>query len=353
MTYSEKYWDDVDRVTKCIPKIEQLNKKSILITGATGMICSSVAEILFRLNHLGNEIGIYLAGRDKARMLNRFPGFAEGKDYFFIEFDATKNQNIKISPDFIIHGAGNANPVVFLSQPVETMLGNLIGLNTLLLLATERKSKRVLYISSSEVYGNKIVDRPYKETDFGFVDILNPRACYPSAKRAAETLCVSYGAEYGVETVIVRPGHIYGPTITRSDSRASAQFTWDVIDGKDIVMKSAGTQMRSYCYSLDCASAILTVLINGKNRNAYNISNKNSVVSIREVAETFAKHAGRKIVFKNPSDAETRGYNPMDNSTLNAEKLEELGWQGIFNLEAGIRRTITTLDAGKGNMFVV
>lgn len=345
MIYTQEYWDNVNQVIKCIPNVDWINGKSILITGATGMVCSSIVEILFRLNESGAGIRIYLAGRSKPRVENRFSGFVEGEDYFYVEYDVTESKAIDVSPDFIIHGAGNANPAIYSKQPVETMLGNLIGLNTLFDLAVKKKSKRLLYISSSEVYGNKTENRPYEETDYGFIDILNPRACYPSAKRAAETLCVSYGVEYGIETVIVRPGHIYGPTIRRSDSRASAQFTWNVIDGRDIVMKSAGTQMRSYCYTLDCASAILTVLLNGKDRNAYNISNRASVVSIRDVAEAFAKYAGRKIVFQNPSDAEAKSYNMMNNSSLNAEKLESLGWKGVFDLNAGVKSTITALRA--------
>lgn len=343
MKYTDEYWVDVDKVIRCIPNIESLNKKSILITGATGMICSSVAEVLFRLNEFGLGVKIYLAGRNQPKVETRFTEFVEGKDYFFVEYNATESKLINESPDFIIHGASNSHPQMYSKQPVETMLGNLIGLNSLFKMAHKTNSKRLLYISSSEVYGNKSDNTPFKENDYGFVDILNPRACYPSAKRAAETLCVSYSIEYGIESVIVRPGHVYGPTVTRNDSRASAQFTWNVIDGKDIIMKSAGTQLRSYCYTLDCASAILAVLINGENRNAYNISNKDSVVSIRDMAESLSECAGRKIIFENPSDAEIRSYNMMDNSSLDSEKLENLGWRAVFSLKDGVMSTIRSM----------
>lgn len=130
------------------------------------------------------------------------------------------------------------------------------------------------------------------------MDILNQRASYPSAKRASETLCIAYGIEYGVDTVIVRPGHIYGPSITESDSRASAQFTRNVVAGKDIVMKSAGTQVRSYCYTLDCASAVLTVLLNGQTGNAYNISNKNSICTISDIAQFLHVQWGGRFYMK-------------------------------------------------------
>ena len=226
---------------------------------------------------------------------------------------------------------------------METMLSNLLGLKCLLDMAVKARAKRLLYISSSEVYGRNENNQPYSEDNYGYVDILNPRAAYPSSKRAAETLCAAYGAEYGVDTVIVRPGHIYGPTITDSDDRASAQFTRAAARGEPIVMKSAGTQLRSYCHTLDCASAILTVLLMGEKGQAYNISNQNSIASIRDVAETLAREAGTSIVFIDPTDAEKKGYNLMENSVLVSEKVEKLGWRGMFNLERGIEETLKTL----------
>lgn len=323
---------------------EKLNGKSVLITGATGMIGSSVVELLFYMNkkyHAG--IRIKLAGRNREKMQARFYQFEEGNDYEFLQYDAASEKSVKTTADYLIHGAGNANPAVYTREPVETMLANILGLNHLLKMAVDANSRRLLYISSSEVYGNKKEERPYQENDFGYLDILNQRASYPSAKRAAETLCIAYGQEYGLDTVIVRPGHIYGPTITDTDSRASAQFTRNAVNGEDIVMKSAGAQLRSYCYTLDCASAILSVLLRGKTGNAYNISNRNSIVSISEIAEAFAAVSGKNVVYEQPTDAEKKGYNLMLNSSLDASKLEKLGWSAVFSLEQGTRKTVAAL----------
>lgn len=338
--YCNEYWQDVKNVVLNIPNIEYLREKSILITGATGLICSAVTELLFYLNSNGFHMKIYLAGRNKKRIEERFYEFKEGTDYLFIEYDATKTMDIDLNADYIIHGASNANPAIFTEQPVETMLCNLIGLNNLLSLAVEKKYKRVLYISSSEIYGNISEVRPYRETDYGFIDILNMRASYPSSKRAAETMCISYNTEFDLDTVIVRPGHIYGPSITKTDSRASAEFTRNAVSGEDIIMKSEGRQLRSYCYSLDCASAILTVLINGEKNNAYNISNKNSVCTISDIADALANCVGKKVIFMNPTHKEQQGYNLMSNSSLDSQKLEQLGWQAMFPLIEGTERTI-------------
>jgi nucleoside-diphosphate-sugar epimerase len=340
LVYSAEYWADVECASNHVNSAEHLFGKKILITGATGMVCSAVVEILELLNKKHDAgISLYLAGRSEDRLKRRF---GNEVDYKYVPFDALKSCMPDVGVDYIIHGASNSNPAAYGSEPVETLLANVIGTDSMLKLA-QKNDARMLYISSSEIYGGKEGNQPYSEGDYGFVDVLNPRACYPSGKRAAETLCLCYGKEYGVDTVIVRPGHIYGPSITESDTRASAQFTRDVLAGRNICMKSAGSQLRSYCYTLDCASAILSVLISGTTGEAYNISNKQSVVSIRTFAEVLAKTAGKEIEFDNPTDAEMKSYNMMSNSSLDSTKLEALGWSACFDIERGIRRMLEAM----------
>ncbi len=109
-------------------------------------------------------------------------------------------------------------------------------------------------------------------------------------------------------------------------------------------MKSAGTQLRSYCYVVDCVTAILSVLTSGKPGNAYNISNANSVCTIRNMAQAFADVGNRKIVFENASDKERAGYNLMDNSSLDSKKLEALGWTAMFDMKLGAEHTLASLE---------
>ena len=267
MRYDPEYWEDVDRTLENVPGIEKLKGQAVFLTGATGMIGSAVAELLLRIKKSVASCDLYFGGRDRERTISRFADFEEGEDYHYVPYNL-EQPNIELTrSDYIVHTAGLANPGVYLSKPVETMLGNLIGLNGLLDAARRMKPKMFLYLSSSEVYGNRAkgeTQNPYTEEDYGYLDVLNERACYPSSKRAAETLGVSYSKEYGVPFVSVRPGHIYGPSITASDNRATAQFTRCAAAGQNILMKSAGLQLRSYCYTLDCASAILAVLLHGK-----------------------------------------------------------------------------------------
>jgi nucleoside-diphosphate-sugar epimerase len=351
MQYTNEYWNDIAEVIGNIPKIEELYHKRILITGAAGMVCSPLVEIVSYLNkNLSANIKLILAGRSRERIHNRFKDILAEDGYCFIPYDATKYGFIEdIETDYIIHGAGNAYPAICARQPVETLIGNIAGLNTILKLASNNKNCRVLYVSSSEIYGNRnsASQEPFKEEEYCYVDILNPRACYPNGKRASETLCACYRQEHGVDSVIVRLGHIYGPTITLSDTRASASFTRDAVNGRDIVMKSAGNQLRSYCYTLDCASAILTVLLNGMAGNAYNVSNKNSIVSIKDMAEELAKYAGVHVIYEKPSEIEQKSYNLMINSSLDSNKIESLGWKACFTLEKGVKRTIQVMRGGE------
>ena len=340
MKYNSSYWNDVAEAVTSIPDVSELYGKRILITGGTGLIGSSVVDILVWLNRNENAgIKIVLAARSEDRVWKRFEGMSVRDGLEFLKYDATSREDVKVDGniDFVIHAASNANPAIYMKEPVETMLSNFVGLNSMLRLAAAKKVKRLLFVSSSEVYGQKeSLTEPFEEDKYGFLDILSERAGYPSSKRAGETLIVAYGMEYGVDSVIVRPGHIYGPTITPADNRASAEFTRDALEGKNIVMKSKGEQLRSYCYSLDCASAMLTVLIRGEKGNAYNISNPDAICTIRAIAEMIAEKGGVKVEFDLPTEAEKKSYSMMMNSALRSDKLEALGWKGKFDLEHGV-----------------
>lgn len=344
--YKSKQWlSDLDEVVNSLSELLFLANKNVLITGATGLICSAIVDIIMRHNekNKGSEIGVFAAGRSGARFEERFSRYI-GKPYLrFVQYDATKENALDIACDYIIHGASNASPNKYVSEAVETMLDNFIGMKNLLDFARLHGVKRALYISSSEVYGKKENNLPYGEDEYGYVDLLEPRNSYAMSKRATETLCVSYASEYNLETAIVRPGHIYGPTASPKDNRVSTAWAYDAAQGKDIVMKSDGTQIRSYCYCLDCASAILKVLIKGENCHAYNISNPNDIVTIREMAQILARSGNVSLEMRLPSDSEKKAFNPMSNSALNSDSLQKLGWKGLFDAERGFSHTVEIL----------
>ena len=351
-----KLWiADLEETLSCLPELEALAGNSILITGCTGLICSALTDLLVRWNLTHDrKITIFAAGRSEERVLSRFTSVGKEPWFRTMCYDAVapKSEWLPFCT-YLIHGAGNASPNKISQQPVETMLGNFLGLKALLDHALKENAKRLLYVSSSEVYGRKDGKFPYREDEYGYIDLLNPRNSYSVGKRAAETLCASYADEYGVDSVIVRPGHIYGPTASESDNRVSSTWAYAAARGEDIVMKSDGSQLRSYCYCLDCAAAMLTVLLKGECVHAYNISNPDSVISIRRMAEILSASAGVHLISQLPTEQERKAFNPMSNSSLDAVNLLRLGWCGLFDAERGFSHTVHILrdllcSSGKG-----
>lgn len=346
MIYNNTLWnEDIHQIICSLPELEELAGQSILVTGAGGLICSSIIDVFLQFNETHDKkITIIAAARTKEKIKNRFGDLADNNHFIFLPYDAN-DSNIVIDHqvDFIIHGAGNAYPLRIMAEPVETMSSNINGAFVLLDYAKRNHVKRFLYISSSEIYGIKEDKMPYKEDEYGYIDIQNPRNAYSIGKRAAETLCCSYATEYGVESVIVRPGHIYGPTASKEDNRVSSMWAYQAAAGNNIIMKSDGLQVRSYCYCLDCASAIIKVLLKGKNCDAYNISNPNSIINIREMAQIISAAGSVELIQEIPDKQETQGFNPMMNSSLDSEKLEHLGWKGLFDASTGFFHTVQIL----------
>lgn len=308
----------------------------ILITGASGLIGASL--VYSSIKHGFNDIVV--AGRRVEDLIQKF-----GECVKYCKYDANSNNiSSEVNVDIIVHAASPASPDRFMIEPVETMLANVIGIKNILEYARVHDVKKVVYVSSSEVYGKaKPRENGFLETDTGEVDILNVRSSYPMGKRAAETLCVCYAKEYGVNVSIVRPGHIYGPTASPKDRRVSSAFAWQAARGADIILKSAGTSQRSYTHCDDCARAILTVVEKGLPGEAYNIANRAGVCSIRQMAEIMADEGGVNLHMEVPDANDKAAFNPMDNSCLDPSKLEALGWKGRIGYEEGFRQTVRAL----------
>ena len=319
--------------------LSKLKDKTILITGINGLICSSIVDVLNYLNENYNySIKIIGTVRDKNKVLKRFSNCSNLE---IIEQDVTKKIKINKKVDYVIHGASNSHPQKFSTDPIGTMLANFDGTKNLLQFSKKNDVKRFVLISSGEVYGTSTKDNiSFTEEDCSLIGAINVRSCYPISKLAAETLSICYNNQYNIDTLIVRPCHVYGPTQQENDSRASAQFIRNALMGENIVMKSEGKQIRSYCYVIDCVTGILCSLLYGKTGQIYNIANNKSIVSIKDMALKIAKLANTKVIFNVPSEQELKSYNPVEKSVLDGSKLESIGWKPCFNFDDGIRETI-------------
>lgn len=323
---------------------EILSEANILVTGATGLIGGCLVETL--MMNPRRDYQVYASGRNENRAKARFRDFAEEPAFHFVKYDVMHPLESDVRFDYIIHAASNASPNFFTQKPVEVIKSNIDGVANLMEYGLAYGMKRFLYVSSGEVYGEGD-GRVFTEDYSGYVDCAKPRSCYPSSKRAAETLCVSYAAEYGADVVIARPCHTYGPHFTEQDNRVYAQFIRNVLRGEDIVMKSTGEQFRSWCYVVDCVSALLHILLKGESGEAYNIADADSNISIRELAETIASIGGQKVVIDLPDADEKRGFNPVTKSVFSTGKLESLGWKPQNHTSTGIRNTIEEIKYTK------
>ena len=311
--------------------------KTVLVTGASGLIGSAFVDLLMDLNKHEAVIQVYAISRNRSYAERRFKAYWNDPLFTYLRHDVLDSLSLNTPIDYIVHGASNASPKRYAEDPVGTMKTNLWGVANLLELARDKQA-RLLYISSGEVYGEGD-GTDFTETYSGYVNPLNPRSCYPSSKRSSETLCVVYKEQFGVDVVIARPCHIYGSDIERDD-RAFAQFLRKAKVKEDIILKSKGQQVRSYCYVADCASALLYILLKGENGEAYNIANRHSVLSIKQLAEMIASAAGTQVVYDLPSEQESKGYSVIQRAVLDPSKLEALGWQPYYSLHDIISRLI-------------
>lgn len=317
------YIDDIKSAASVDLPWNKLSGKNILVTGATGLIGSCVVDVL--MNHEGQDYHVYASGRNEERVKLHFSDYRKSSYFHFLKYDVIEPLQSDIDFHFIIAAASGANPVLYSTDPVGVMKGNFCGVDNLLAYGVKHNLEKFVYVSSGDVYGEGD-GRVFTEDYSGYVNPLNLRSCYTSAKRATETLCISYAHQYGIGVSIVRPCHTYGPHFTESDTRVYAQFIRNVLRGEDIVMKSTGEQFRSWCYVVDCANGIMHVLLKGANGEAYNIADENSNVTIKELAEMIAEIGGKKVIIDIPSDVEKKGFNVVSKSVFSTKSLKKLGW---------------------------
>ena len=329
------YLQDIRSLFETGLDLSTLTDSRILVTGATGLIGSCLVDVLLTNPHRNYQV--YALGRNEERARQRFNNYWETADFHFIRHDISLPLDSDIRFDYIIHAASNASPNFFKEKPVEVIKSNIIGVENLMEHGIRHGMKRMLFVSSGEIYGEGD-GREFTEADSGYVNCATPRACYPSSKRAAETLCVAYAAEYGADVVIARPCHTYGPYFTESDNRVYAQFIRNLLDGKDIVLKSRGEQYRSWLYVVDAAHALLTILTKGAKGEAYNVADEQSNITIRALAELLAGAEDRQVVFD--IDDANGNTTPITRATFSTEKLAQLGWRPLTTIAEGLQHTL-------------
>ena len=321
--------------------------KTILLSGATGMIGKCIIDLLARHNQAcpdAEPIRVIALSRNGQSAKERLAEYWD-KDFFrYIACDVNQEIPECGQADYIIHAASNTHPLQYSQDSIGTITANVIGTKNLLDYAVTHGTKCFCFLSSVEVYGENRGDvERFKEDYLGYLNCNTLRAGYPESKRVGETLCNAYGQTHQLDFVIPRLSRIYGPTMLLSDSKAIAQFIKKAAAGEDIILKSAGTQLYSYTFAPDAAMAVLTVLLNGKSGEAYNISDLESEVTLRQITEWLAEDNGVKVTFEVPDVTEQAGYSTATRALLDTEKITALGWRPQVHMREGLRETVRSL----------
>lgn len=324
---------------------DKLQGQSLLIAGATGMIGAVLVDAIMLANREMNlACHIYAIGRTEARARERFGEYWDDEEFNFIQHDINKPLDLDRHIDYVIHAASNTHPRAYVNDPVGSIMTNLLGTYNLLEYARQHSLQRFVFLSSVEIYGKaRKAKDDFDESYCGYIDCNTLRAGYPEGKRAGEALCQAYIEKYGLDIVIPRLSRVFGPTMLSNDSKAMAQFIRNAVKGEPIVLKSEGKQCFSYTYAPDAAAGIMTIMLKGKNGEAYNIANIDEEYTLRDIATELAKMNGQKVIYEIPEGTEEKGYSTAARAILKTNKIERLGWRNMYGLYYALRRTVEIL----------
>lgn len=343
---SAVFREDVGAIAQESLPWEQYRDQEILVTGAAGMIPIYIVGALLAANDT-YDLGLHVTGmvrsRDKA---TRRLGTAMERADFTLEV-ADVIDPVEFSRPFptVFHGASPARPSLHKSSPVTTLKANTVGTLNLLDAQVQTGGGSFVLLSSSEVYGAVEGTDLITEDSLGLLQHFAPRASYSEGKRIAETALAAYQDEFGIDSLVLRFGHIFGPGLALDDGRVQADFLADVVNGHNVRMMSAGAAMRTYTYVADAVRGTFYAHLLGSDADVYNVADPNGNVTIRQLAEAFVQSRPAKALtleFANPDD--DRSYSPVAALGLSSDKLARLGWTPAYTLAEGVSRTVASYE---------
>lgn len=345
--------DIANIVAKDLPWSE-LSGERVLVTGAGGFLGGYLTRTLLSLHRYGKvqrAVHVTALVRSSKRARARLADILMDPQLEIRESDLSSIARIDLRGfSYVLHAASQASPRFYRIDPVGTLLPNTVGTAALLEgLKGSSDARGMLFVSSSEVYGEVADDVVLDETAYGFVDPTAIRACYAEAKRFGEALCAAWHHQYKIPTYIVRPFHTYGPGLQADDGRVFADFAFNVIRGENIVIRSDGCARRAFCYVSDAIAGFFTVLLTGEPATAYNVANAAGELSVKELAELLISlYPEKKLSIQYSHISPNSPYLPSTQRRVvpNTSRLCGLGWHAEVCAEVGFRRMIEAYRSG-------
>lgn len=330
---------------------KKFKNKSVLISGANGMLPSYMVDTLLFLNEkYGYNIKVIALVRNIEKAQSVFAEFENNTMLEYLVQDVADPINYNGKLHFIIHAASQAAPSYYGVDPVGTFKANTLGTINMLELAKEKRIEGFLFFSTGSVYGDISGERFLLDENMtGNVNVLEVRNCYAESKRAGENACVCYNYQYNLPTKIVRIFHTFGPRINLNDGRVFSDFCKNILNNEDIVLKSDGTAKRSFLYVADAVIAYFKILLDGEHAMAYNVGgDEEHEITMRDLSNLLVKlypEKNLKIVFDIDTDniTYTKMRTPQKQILPNLDRIKLMGWRVETSISDCFKRTIESL----------
>jgi UDP-glucose 4-epimerase len=309
----------------------------VLITGGAGFLGSHLAEAFLAR---GDEVtALDPASELKVRHLRGEPRFRLIRESIL---NRDILEGLSAWADLIYHLAAVVGVEHYVGDPYQVLTVNINGTQEVLA-AAFRHGRKVVFASTSEVYGRS-EQVPFDEDgDRVLGSTRIDRWCYSTSKAAAEHLCFAFG-RMGLPVVVVRYFNVYGPRLDRMDrGRVITMFMGQLLRGEPLTVIGDGTQTRCFTYVDDAVRATVQAGLRPQAvGEAINIGSDDEV-SIRDLAAAMIRISGSSstIAFVPKEAVYDRGYEDIPRRVPVVRRMHELlGVRAEIPLEDGLARTI-------------
>lgn len=324
---------------------ENLNNKTIFITGATGLIGYYLTSALVYKNikkHSNIKILALVRNIEKARLQFK-EQLKVDNNLNFICGELNNISNINEEIDYIVHGASPTTSKLFVENPVEVIQSIVNGSQNILELAKSKNIKSMVYLSSMEVYGEYKTEEVLKENSVLKLNPNNIRDCYPLGKALVENISKAYFKEYEIPVNILRISQTIGlkENVELIKNRKIIQeIIYSILNKKDIILATKGESKRTYIYIRDVITAILVVLLSNKYGEIYNVANEKTYDSIYNMISNVIENVAHNEINLLVKEEKTNKYPKTNYLKLSSQKLKKLDWNTSANIIEMFNRII-------------